>query len=304
MGENKIDVMVFDTHTSEAFSGNPAGVVLDAAGLSGAQMQKIACEIGHSKTVFVEGRKGKVIEMRFFTPRVEVDFSGHAAVAALTALAAAGDLDAAQEPERIDVSSRSGITRAEIVPHPVCGVEISLLFEEPRFAPFGYSRDLLAGVLGASRYQMPDHWPLSMCQAGNWSLVVPHSTREAVDSARPDYEAMAQLNEKIGTAYVMLYTWQGPVDLYCRCFAPSLGVAEEAVSSSGLAAVAALVVKERALQLNPPKTVMSAEQGAKQGRSTSVKIEVTHDEKSVEQVRIRGTAVKVLAGSLRLPAGQ
>jgi trans-2,3-dihydro-3-hydroxyanthranilate isomerase len=42
-----------DVFTDRAFGGNPLAVVLDAGGLSTAQMQAIASEFNYSETTFV-----------------------------------------------------------------------------------------------------------------------------------------------------------------------------------------------------------------------------------------------------------
>lgn len=74
-----------DAFTRELFKGNPAGVVLDADGLSDAEMQTIAREMNNSETAFVfEARKneGYDVEVRYFTPTTEVPICGHATISA------------------------------------------------------------------------------------------------------------------------------------------------------------------------------------------------------------------------------
>src|SRR5689334_16378571 len=67
--------------------GNPAGVVLDAAAFSDADMQRIAAEVNYSETAFLtvsefgaDGRRHHRI--RYFSPQAEVAFCGHATIAA------------------------------------------------------------------------------------------------------------------------------------------------------------------------------------------------------------------------------
>ena len=62
--------------------GNPAGVVLDAAGLSDVRMLAIAAELGYSETAFLSGS-----DIRYFSPLAEVPFCGHATIATAVALA-------------------------------------------------------------------------------------------------------------------------------------------------------------------------------------------------------------------------
>src|SRR5437588_8915457 len=68
-----------DVFTDRAFGGNQLAVVLDAAGLSTAQMQAIATEFNYSETTFVLPPRDKAndAEVRIFTPVRELPFAGH-----------------------------------------------------------------------------------------------------------------------------------------------------------------------------------------------------------------------------------
>ena len=70
--------------------GNPAGVVLDARGMDDTRMQRIAAGVGYSETAFLfndEGAGGHRFRIRYFSPRAEVAFCGHATIATAVALA-------------------------------------------------------------------------------------------------------------------------------------------------------------------------------------------------------------------------
>lgn len=68
-------------------SGNPAGVVLDAEQLSDADMLGIAADLGFSETAFLAGVEQGAARVRYFTPRAEIAFCGHATIASAAALA-------------------------------------------------------------------------------------------------------------------------------------------------------------------------------------------------------------------------
>src|ERR1700730_10984563 len=80
----KIQVHQVDAFTRDRFTGNPAGVVLNADGLSEAQMLAIARELNNADTAFILAPDNSEHGMRarFFTPRTEVGFVGHATDAA------------------------------------------------------------------------------------------------------------------------------------------------------------------------------------------------------------------------------
>ncbi|MDT8435682.1 MAG: PhzF family phenazine biosynthesis isomerase [Gemmatimonadota bacterium] len=70
-----------DAFASRAGEGNPAGVCLPPAPVSGAWMQDVAAEMNLSETAFLRPEDG-AWGLRWFTPTVEVDLCGHATLAA------------------------------------------------------------------------------------------------------------------------------------------------------------------------------------------------------------------------------
>ena len=77
-----MDVLRYVAFSDRPDGGNPAGVVLDASGLSEAEMLGIAADVGYSETAFVDGD-----DIRYFSPLAEVPFCGHATVATAIAIA-------------------------------------------------------------------------------------------------------------------------------------------------------------------------------------------------------------------------
>src|SRR4029078_7501708 len=68
-----------DVFTDKAFGGNPLAVILDAGGLSTAQMQAIATEFNYSETPFVlrPADRANDAQVRIFTVNYEIPFAGH-----------------------------------------------------------------------------------------------------------------------------------------------------------------------------------------------------------------------------------
>ena len=76
------DVLRYVAFSDRPDGGNPAGVVLDAAGMSDDEMLQIAADLGYSESAFVNGQ-----DIRYFSPLAEVPFCGHATIATAVALA-------------------------------------------------------------------------------------------------------------------------------------------------------------------------------------------------------------------------
>ncbi|HEX5467196.1 MAG TPA: PhzF family phenazine biosynthesis protein [Candidatus Limnocylindrales bacterium] len=92
-----------DVFTDRPLAGNPLAVVLDAEGLSEAEMQSLAQEMNLSETAFVlpptaKGRAaGADYRVRIFMPRRELPFAGHPVVGTAWVLADEGLLELAGE---------------------------------------------------------------------------------------------------------------------------------------------------------------------------------------------------------------
>jgi PhzF family phenazine biosynthesis protein len=70
-----------DAFTQQLFKGNPAAVLVLDEWLDCALMQNIALENNLAETAFVKRIDDENYHIRWFTPKVEVDFCGHATLA-------------------------------------------------------------------------------------------------------------------------------------------------------------------------------------------------------------------------------
>ena len=102
-----------DVFTDRAFGGNPLAVVLDAGGLSTAQMQAIATEFNYSETTFVlpPARSRARRTGRIFTVNREIPFAGHPNVGTAFVLAT----QAAKPPVRLKFEEKAGLVPVEIL---------------------------------------------------------------------------------------------------------------------------------------------------------------------------------------------
>src|SRR5665213_3653699 len=102
-----------DVFTDRAFGGNPLAVVLDAGGLSTAQMQAIASEFNYAETTFVLPPRDLAhdAQVRIFTVRSEIPFAGHPNVGTAFVLAT----QPAQPPSRLVFEEKAGLVPVEIL---------------------------------------------------------------------------------------------------------------------------------------------------------------------------------------------
>src|SRR6201999_3141139 len=102
-----------DVFTDRPFGGNPLAVVLDAQGLSTAQMQAIAREFNYSETTFVLPPREAAhdAEVRIFTVNSEIPFAGHPNVGTAFVLATR----AKTPPARLLFKEKAGLVPVDIV---------------------------------------------------------------------------------------------------------------------------------------------------------------------------------------------
>src|ERR1700716_2288285 len=96
-----------DVFTDRAFGGNPLAVVLDAGGLSTAQMLAIAGAVNYSETPLVPppAEPAHDAQVRIFTVRAEIPFAGHPNVGTAFVLAT----QAAKPPARLLFEEKAGL---------------------------------------------------------------------------------------------------------------------------------------------------------------------------------------------------
>jgi PhzF family phenazine biosynthesis protein len=81
-------VLRYSAFTDNPAGGNPAGVVLDARGMTEAAMLAAAAEVGYSESAFLTPRdNAREYDVRFYSAVAEVPFCGHATIASAVALA-------------------------------------------------------------------------------------------------------------------------------------------------------------------------------------------------------------------------
>src|ERR1700682_3882550 len=102
-----------DAFTSRAFGGKQLAVFSDAAGISDAEMQRLAHEINFSESTFVTASdvSGAARRVRIFTPAREIPMAGHPTVGTAWGLESHGQitLQSARARDSLDATLQLGI---------------------------------------------------------------------------------------------------------------------------------------------------------------------------------------------------
>lgn len=200
-----------DAFTNQPFRGNPAAVCwLDSARETD-WMQSVAAEMNLSETAFVRP-VGDTLELRWFTPTIEVDLCGHATLATAHALWSDG-LCSLDQP--IQFQTRSGLlqcTRADDF--------IEMNFPATPATLVSPSENLLS-ALGIES---------AIIARSKFYLLVVVESAEIVRRLQPDFGRLAQ--EKTLGVIVTAPSDNAKFDFISRFFAPAMGVDEDPVCGS------------------------------------------------------------------------
>jgi PhzF family phenazine biosynthesis protein len=256
-----------DAFASERFKGNPAGVCLLGKALPDAVMQSIAAENNLPETAFVlRGREH--LELRWFTPAVEVDLCGHATLAAAHVLFAHTRAPSGASVARIEFQSKSGPLAVER------DGELLVLDFPSRPAAACEAPEALVRGLGSA--------PLEVLGSRDYLCV--YAREEDVASLRPDMSLLAGL-DRFGV--IATAPGSGAVDFVSRFFAPGEGIPEDPVTGSAHCTLIPYWAKRLG------KTKLSARQVSARGGELACEL-------AGDRVRIGGRAVTYLRGEIEI----
>jgi PhzF family phenazine biosynthesis protein len=220
---------IVDAFTDVPFGGNPAGVVLVDA-MDDSSMQLFARELGYSETAFVERKSDSSIHVRFFTPNAEVDLCGHATIAVFTVL-----LD-----KELVADGRSYImkTGAGDIPVHLSNGRIMMEQASPSLGDPCEDVEELAGLLGIEASSIGGSLTPRAVSTGLMDLMVPVTSRRALDAINPDLKALAAYQKKHGLEGIHAFTLDTTDALACsRNFSPLYGIDEESATGTASGAM-------------------------------------------------------------------
>jgi len=283
--------LLVDAFTAEPLSGNAAGVVPDANDLSEGQMQSIARELAVSETAFILPSGPADRQLRYFTPRQEVDLCGHATVAAHAHLRESGAIDAGTHT----VETNVGVLDVDVESDGT----VWMTQDGPRIERVDVDYDRLASALGIDPAAMQDvgaDAPVAVASTGLPFLIVPVNFLEHLGAADPDFAAVAALADEYDAAGIYAFTFDAlgaESTLHARAFAPDVGIDEDPVTGTASGACGAYLREIGAFDEFPEE--MRFEQGHFLDRPGEVRVRVAGD------VRVGGRAVTALDGDIVVP---
>ncbi len=283
-----------DAFTSSVYCGNPAAVVLDAAGLTDMQMQLIASEMKLSETAFVfPGTALYDYEVRFFTPAAEVDLCGHATIAAFYVMKKAGLI--APSKKAVFQKTKAGILSVKF---EECG-RVMMRQAEPLKIGGKIAAEGLCEIMGinksnigiANLMALPEMW-----STGLSDIILPVRSVEALKNMVPFMDRLAEYSRKMDAVGVHAFAIDENNTVWCRNFAPLYGISEEAATGTANGALGACLYEKGWHRDRDGNLFFCAHQGEWMNRPSEIVVEVSGGDKP--EVWGGGDAVIVLEGEI------
>ena len=275
-----MEILRYAAFTIDGAGGNPAGVVLDAAELDDVEMQRIAAELNYSETAFVSPRADvpNVFDVRYFAPRQEVPFCGHATIASAIALAERKPAD------EMIFYTPAGLVSINTV-QTKHGLVAELTSVSPRLAtpPDG----LVAAVLDALHWSADDldlDYPVLLANAGAEHLIMVTRTHERLATLDYDFDALAAIMQNYHVITCALIWPKSRRRYYARNAFAGSGVVEDPATGAAAAAFGGYL---RELGIIGRTANFTIHQGIEMGRPSLIEVSVIEGEPGV---RVRGTA--------------
>jgi PhzF family phenazine biosynthesis protein len=290
-----------DAFTTEMFAGNPAGVVPDADGLSGGDMQAIAREMNNPETAFILSPESSdhEVRVRFFTPTTEVPSCGHATIAAHYVRAVEKSLDSCTVIHKIG----AGVLPVGVVKTDT-DYSIVMTQARPEFAePCGDAdRDGIIASLGLAASDRDERCPVQIVSTGHSKVMVGLRALETLHALRPDLPRLAALSQRIGCNgyYVFVLTDGDEYLVHGRMFAPAIGIDEDPATGNANGPLGAYLVRHRLAAPDDGLLSFRARQGEALGRPGTIEVSVDVEETTPTVVRVAGRAVIVFRTGITL----
>lgn len=280
----KVEAFLVNSFTADGNGGNPAGVVLNADGFSNEQKLKIAQAVGYSETAFVSQDHDVDFELSFFTITGEVDFCGHATVAAFSTMYKEGIITEGQYVQR----TKAGLLAVVIEPDG----HVVMEQQRPKYlGSFGYGE--ISELIGLDKTILErTKLPVKAISTGLPDVIVPLPL---------GYLDQIQINESLLTEFCKKHSLVGlhafelceqgsGLTASCRNFAPLFGIPEESATGTSNGALACYLSKH---VFNGRVNHYVLEQGRAMNCTSMITASVEYNELDIANVRVGGFAKQI-----------
>ncbi|MEJ0098360.1 MAG: PhzF family phenazine biosynthesis isomerase [Pseudomonadota bacterium] len=292
-------VFQVDAFTTVRGGGNPAVVALDASVLDAGEMQGLASAKHDGDWVFAlpSSASDADLDVRFFSPRKELPFVGHATLALHAVLSRFEARPLRRQRGStgiVEVKSRAdgGFSISQAPP------ALGRLITEDEL------REVLA-LLGLGHDQVDARCPPRIAGGASTRLLLGLCSTAALDRIVPRLPELAALSPRLGAQgyfpFVLGNDSSGGVATEARMFCPAIGIDEDPVSGNAHAMLGVYLHELGLLPVVDNAAGFNGTQGRQVGRPGAISVMVELDAAGKPTAAcIAGRAVVASTGELRL----
>ena len=218
---------IVDAFTSEAFGGNPAGVVFlgtDEAFPCDELMRQVAAELRYSETAFVQQNGPDEFTVRYFTPEGEVSLCGHATIATFGVMRQEGMISNGAVCLNHTLAGDLEVKSGEVV---------MMQMATPQWVNKQVDANRLHTIMADESTQMWPVMPIEIISTGLPDIIMPVDTVEALHGLCPDMDALTHLSEELDVVGVHAFAiGDDGFTAHVRNFAPRYGILEESATGT------------------------------------------------------------------------
>lgn len=298
----KYNLYQIDAFTNEKFTGNPAGVITNADGLTSDEMQKIARELNNSETAFIFSSNSHEydVHVRFFTPTNEVPICGHATIAAHYVRAVVNKL----HTTRVYHKTGAGILPVDIVKEND-DYKIVMTQGKIDFGAIidGVNKKDLVSALNISGNDLLENYEIQIVSTGHSKVMVGIKSIETLNKMKPNYDQLSKLSNIIKCNGYYVFTVNSKdsdILVHGRMFAPAIGINEDPVTGNANGPLGAYLVHHNFVKHNNSSFKFKAKQGEAIKRPGIIQVEVKIKNKEPVEIEVSGNAVIIFKSELSL----
>lgn len=284
-----------DVFANTSFKGNPVAVILDATGLTTAQMQGIANWTNVSETTFVTAATDSSADykVRIFTPTAELPFAGHPTIGTAHALIEAGLV----HPKNGVITQECEVGLIPILVESDGSGSTQIFFELPKATFVDLNADQVRRVQEILGFPTLSAILPKFVNVGPVHTVIQLPSAKDVLALTPNLDELLTFSQKFGTTGIVVFGAQDDANktaIEARSFFPILGISEDPVCGSGNDAIAAFIAETQ--QTAVFGNCFLSSQGHALGREGKIALRVSLD----SRIEVGGESVTTIDGTISL----
>ncbi|WP_417442046.1 PhzF family phenazine biosynthesis protein [Idiomarina sp.] len=280
----RVEAFLVNSFTADGTGGNPAGVVLQADNLSNEEKLEIAQAVGYSETAFVSQDDEVDFELSFFTVTDEVDFCGHATLAAFSTMYRKGIVTEGQYIQR----TKAGVLAVTVESDGHIVMEQKL----PEYLGVFAAGDISELIGIDSTVLESTQLPIEVISTGLPDIIVPVPLGY-LDEIQVNDRLLSNFCQKhnvVGIHAFELCEKGSELTASCRNFAPLFGIPEESATGSASGALACYLTKHFP---GEHSNCFTFEQGRAMGCVSRITASVELNEQVILKVMVGGFADEI-----------